>query len=328
MVLEVREFLRRFPFRISVTDYCNIRCFFCSNEGMVEEKRGTKHIERSDFNYLAEVLVRNGLTNLSMTGGEPTLHPEIEQLVEDTERLKVPVRFFHTNGIALTPNLIKLLSGFSKVAVSIHAGNYETWRKINRGSEEQYCQLSENLNHLGTAGFGERVEIKHVPMNGINFSSEALGSTLELCSKYGFRFKFLNLEPMDESQSRLVVPIVDLRRELTALGCVEEERDQNFRGQSAYLPITRYKYKNSKGVAIEIGCGDKKVCRACYDSNEIFVTPELTVKPCHVSNYSIPLTPLIKARDEKGILEAIVNSRRFLMLKKPGEGVETWRVNE
>ncbi|MBS3064698.1 MAG: radical SAM protein [DPANN group archaeon] len=127
MNLEVRDILQRLPFRVSVTDYCNVRCFFCSNEGMVDEKRGTKHMDRIDFNYLAEVLVRNGLTNLSMTGGDPTLHPEIEQLVEDTEKLRVPVRFFHTNGIALTPPLIKLLSGFSKVAVSIHSGNYETW---------------------------------------------------------------------------------------------------------------------------------------------------------------------------------------------------------
>ncbi|MFA4887687.1 MAG: radical SAM protein [Candidatus Nanoarchaeia archaeon] len=321
------QILERFQLRVAITDFCNIGCVFCSNEGMACDQRDTGNVSVEDFAYLLGVLGKNGLKHISLTGGDPTLHPELGRIlgaVNNTPSLEQ--KFFHTNGIELDRALaIGGLDAFTKIAVSVHAFDYAAWKKITHGSQQQYERLMNNLTHLGKAGYGRRVEIKHVPIEGINTSDEMFRRTLDFCSQYRFRFKFLNLEAIEKGQVRLAQPIEDLTQKLERLGCEQVPDQRSFRGQSSYLPITPLSYKGNRGVVIEIGCGEKDVCDACYDSNEIFVMPPLDLKPCHVSNYTIPLVEAVNDRDEGAILDKVVESRRFLQTR-PGLDAKYWRL--
>ena len=66
------------------------------------------------------------------------------------------------------------------------------------GKEEQFKILLENLNYLGELSKKKKikVEVKVVPIKGINDSSETIKDFLDLCSDNKFRFKFLNFEPI------------------------------------------------------------------------------------------------------------------------------------
>jgi hypothetical protein len=78
-----------------------------------------------------------------------------------------------------------------------------------------------------------------------------------------------------------------------------------------------------KGVIIEIGCGNKKVCKSCYKSNEIYITPGLEIKPCHASDKVFPLRDLIRDKKDEEILKTFVDSRDYLK-ERPGEGKNIW----
>ncbi|MBI2630251.1 radical SAM protein [Candidatus Pacearchaeota archaeon] len=325
MKLKIAQILERFPLRVAVTDFCNVRCFFCSNEGMTCEQKNTMHTEVRDLGYLLETLTKMGLAQISITGGEPTLHPHLGEILQMVNATSTRQRFFHTNGIEMEKALESgELDYFSKIAVSTHAFEYDIWSKINHGTQAQYERLMKNLRELGRRGLNNKVEIKHVPMAGINDSREMLRKTLDVCSKYGFKFKFLNFEPIERTQGHLVIPINRVSKTLEQLGCEPIQDDYIFRGQSDYLPIKRYGYKGAMGVVIEIGCGDPEVCKACYKSNEIFVTPTLDLKPCHTNDQTIPLLPAIRNKDKAGILKRIVKSREFLY-RRPGENSAYWR---
>lgn len=322
--MNISDALKNFPLRVSITDYCNLKCFFCSNEGMDSKFRNTAKIDSGKFIYLLKVLKENGLENLSLTGGDPTCYPEIGNLLTEINRLKFSRTFFHTNGISLNESLIKgPLKEFSKVAISIHSVDFLEWKAMTGGEEVQFNKLMNNLKLISKEGYGNKIEIKIVPIKDHNYSVESVRRILDFCDENNFRFKFLIFEPILKEHLSLVVGLKEVASSLSEVGAKELEKDDNFRAQGDYLPINKYKYKSTQGVLIEIGCGKKGVCKSCSESNEIFITPSLEIKPCHASPFVISLMKLIDKKNDEEILNSILKSRGFLK-SGPGSNKEYW----
>jgi GTP 3',8-cyclase len=317
--------LNFFPLRISITDHCNLNCFFCSNEGMPLCCKNTQNINLNSLKFLIKTLAERELKNISITGGEPTLYPKFNELVDFLDKFSFESLFLHTNGINLNNILIKKLAKkFTKIAVSLHSVDFENWQRITHGTKEQFNKILHNLEILSE--YNKKnfiVELKYVPIKGFNDSKNNFKNFLKLCNKFQFRFKFLNFEPITHNQIKLAIPVDDIKKSLISIECLRLKKENKFRGQSKYLPIEKFTYKNISGVVIEIGCGNPIACKECYKSNEIFITPELKIKPCHVDNYTIDLKEFIKKKEGRAILEAVINSRLFLS-KSPGIGFETW----
>jgi len=322
--MTIKYILSNFPLRLIISDYCNLNCFFCSNEGLPLSQKNKTHASIESLKFLINVLVKNGLKNIALTGGEPSTYPPIKDLIRFINKFPFEQKFFHTNGILLGENLINgLLENFTKIAISVHAFEPTLWQKITGGSLLQYEMVLKNLFLLRKRGLSSKVEIKHVVIKGFNDSKEIIKKTIDFCAENNFKFKFLNFEPIRKEQIGLAIPIEKMRKKLEQLGCEPLPLDSFFRGQSSYLPLIWYRYKNIKGVLIEIGCGESWACESCYLSNEIVVTPFLEIKPCHMSNIYIPLASLIKNKDEEGILDAVRKSREILK-EKPGLNKSYW----
>ena len=327
--MELNKILDNYPLRVSITDFCNLNCFFCSNEGMALEHKNLNNINLAHFKYLVDTLFSAGLKNISLTGGDPTLHPSIKEIIQFLNQYKFNDFFFHTNGISLNKEIVDLLVGnCNKIAVSIHTVNFDTWTILTGGRESQYNKLMQNLEYLRIIRMKNKnliVELKLVPLKNVNDSDEEMWEYLEFCSKNEFKFKFLNFEPIIPEQIKFAIPIEYIDQKLMCLGC-KQVVVKTFRGQKEYIPFKKYIFKNTYGVAIEIGCGDHRVCKECYKSNEIFLTPDLNIKPCHASDYVINLKKHIINKDNNKIFEALVASREFLS-NSPGIGVITWQNN-
>lgn len=327
MILPLREVLTNFPVRLSVTDYCNLKCFFCSNEGMGDESRNTVHANTDQVVYLLSVLRGSGLSNLSITGGEPTLHPDLGLIVREANALGFDKRFIHSNGVELTQELLEGgLGEFSKIGVSLHSTNFDVWSRMTGGTIRQWDKLNQNIRLLGESGIGRKVEIKSVPVAGYNLDDASVKGVLDLADKYQFRFKFLQCEPINRDRVRHAAPSEQVLGVLRRVGCVGDGQQTSFRGQGDYLPAVPLRYGSARGVFVAIGCGREDVCKACYKSNETFITPHLEIKPCHASNHSIPLADLINGGDGEGILAAIGSTRDFLHTA-PGQNLTYWREN-
>lgn len=320
--------LKHFPLRIAITDYCNLNCFFCSNEGMDLCQKNIRHIDIEKVKYLIEILAKRGLQKISFTGGDPTLYPNLAQLISHIGNYNFKEVFFHTNGILLNDDIIKLLNNsFNKVAISIHSTNFHKWREITNGTKIQYNEMISNLSKLADKKNNFLVEMKYVPIKGVNDSVSEIKDFLDLCSNKKFKFKFLNFEPIIESHMSLAIPFEKIVKKLEELGCKSLVNNNEFRGQNSYLPINKMKYGDTWGVVIEIGCGQEEVCKECYNSNEIFLTPGLAVRPCHMCDYEINLNKAIEQKKEEEIINLIIKSRQFLALL-PGVGLKIWNQNK
>ena len=91
--------LQDFPNQISCiifTQGCNIRCPFCQNSTLIPMDSNNLISEKEIFNYLN--LRKNIISGVTISGGEPTLQPDLENFIDKVKDLKLKVKL-DTNGL-------------------------------------------------------------------------------------------------------------------------------------------------------------------------------------------------------------------------------------
>ncbi|CEP17213.1 hypothetical protein [Parasitella parasitica] len=100
--------------RISLTERCNLRCTYCMPEGGVPLTPDAQLLTKDEILRLARLFVGQGVTKIRLTGGEPTVRPDIVELVENLGQLKqegLQSLAMTSNGIALKRKLPALVKG-------------------------------------------------------------------------------------------------------------------------------------------------------------------------------------------------------------------------
>ena len=75
--------------RVSLTDRCNFRCFYCLPNGEPPLARKETILTFEEIEYVCEIFVSLGIEKIRLTGGEPLLRRDIEVLIEKLVQLKV-----------------------------------------------------------------------------------------------------------------------------------------------------------------------------------------------------------------------------------------------
>jgi cyclic pyranopterin phosphate synthase len=121
--------------RISVTDRCNFRCVYC----MPKEVFGNdyRYLERSELLSFEEIervataAVRLGVEKLRITGGEPLVRRDVEQLIAMLAQLPVEITLT-TNGALLAAKAESLAAaGLRRITVSLDSLDDEPFRAMN-----------------------------------------------------------------------------------------------------------------------------------------------------------------------------------------------------
>eukprot|EP00161_Ancyromonas_sigmoides_P004751 TRINITY_DN1494_c0_g1_i4.p1 TRINITY_DN1494_c0_g1~~TRINITY_DN1494_c0_g1_i4.p1 ORF type:complete len:308 (-),score=27.89 TRINITY_DN1494_c0_g1_i4:192-1115(-) len=90
--------------RISLTERCNLRCTYCMPEEGVPLTPKRELLTSGEILRLAGIFARGGVTKVRLTGGEPTVRPDLPQLVRGIRNASPNIDSvtLTTNGIALT----------------------------------------------------------------------------------------------------------------------------------------------------------------------------------------------------------------------------------
>lgn len=134
--------------RISVIDRCNHRCVYCMPESGIVLKKYEVILSYEQIEAFVREAVKLGLTKLRLTGGEPLLRREIDNLVARLSRIHGLTELcMTTNGTRLSEMASKLKrSGLDRVNISIDTLDPEKYREITRGGD-----LKDALKGLDTA---------------------------------------------------------------------------------------------------------------------------------------------------------------------------------
>ncbi|MCD4686121.1 MAG: radical SAM protein, partial [Anaerolineae bacterium] len=116
-------------FYIYLTGGCNLACKHCWIAPSFQPDGGTGgHLPFELFELAIEEALPLGLQNIMLTGGEPTLHPDFERMVDHIAEQGVGLTI-ETNGILLTKRLaerIKEVPTFGFISVSLDGADAET----------------------------------------------------------------------------------------------------------------------------------------------------------------------------------------------------------
>lgn len=107
--------------RISLTERCNLRCHYCMPADGVELTPSPQLLTNAEILQLANLFVSSGVDKIRLTGGEPTVRKDIEDICLGLSELKgLRTLTMTTNGIALARKLPKLKEcGLTSVNISL-----------------------------------------------------------------------------------------------------------------------------------------------------------------------------------------------------------------
>lgn len=150
--------------RISLTDNCNLRCFYCMPEEEYEFTPSSKLMQKDEIETLSSIFVSLGVNKIRLTGGEPLVRKDAAGIIRSLSRLPVKLTLT-TNGSRLH-EFIDILdeSGVHSLNVSLDTLQPEKFQLITR--RNQFEKIYENIRLLLARNF--HVKVNMVVMKGLN----------------------------------------------------------------------------------------------------------------------------------------------------------------
>lgn len=116
--------------RISVTEACNFRCFYCMPHGGPAVRR-PDHLDARGYAAIARSLVEVGVRELRVTGGEPTLRPDLPEIMAALGEIPGARLSMTTNGELLPPLFTSLhRAGLRALNISLDSLRLDRFREI------------------------------------------------------------------------------------------------------------------------------------------------------------------------------------------------------
>jgi cyclic pyranopterin phosphate synthase len=196
--------------RLSVTDRCNLRCFYCMREDIKFEPR-SEILSLEEMERLVAVFIRLGIRKLRLTGGEPLVRPGVMGLIErlgtrlGTDGLDELT--LTTNGTLLAAHAVALhAAGVRRVNVSLDTLDEFTFRRI-----AGHAGLAEVLAGIDAArAAGIAVRVNTVAMSDINGAE--FDKLIRWCGDRDCDLALIEVMPMGQAADQYLPLDVVLQR--------------------------------------------------------------------------------------------------------------------
>lgn len=295
--------------RLSVTDRCNLRCFYCMPPEGVQDAGHSGVLSFEELQMIAECAVRLGIEKIRITGGEPTVRAGI---VEFLARLSAIPGLRHlaltTNGILLEQMAADLYrAGVQRLNISLDSLNTDTFREITRGGD--LARVLSGLDAAVAAGFAPP-KINVVIMRGVN-DGEILDFA-ELTRSRGCSVRFIEYMPVvkEDGWQRLCFAGQEVLQRIAEKYLLEPVDKGAFSG-----PSQDFRLPGARGT---IGIITAVSGHFCSDCNRIRVTARGQAKGCLFSDEKTDLLSFLRPPDCQALCGAL---QRIVAAKPEGHGI-------
>lgn len=180
--------------RISVTDRCNFRCVYCMPEEGMQWLKRESILSFDEIERIARVAVGLGVDELRLTGGEPTLRPDLPELVARLSVLPVKSLSLTTNGFLLRSMARPLAeAGLKRINVSLDTLQHDRFHQIarRRGLDEVLAGLEELEKYPSIAP----IKVNVVAMR--DFTEAEVVDFARLARRKPYVIRFIEFMPLD-----------------------------------------------------------------------------------------------------------------------------------
>ncbi|SHO61842.1 GTP 3',8-cyclase MoaA [Algoriphagus zhangzhouensis] len=287
--------------RISLIEKCNLRCQYCMPEEGIPLTPSKFLMSANEIGSLAQTFVDMGVKKIRLTGGEPLLRKDFEDILANLSSLGVDLSIT-TNGI-LADRFLPIFQkyGLKKVNFSLDTLKEERFKEITRRSG--YQKTMDNLDLFIKAGFDVKLNI--VLMKDLN--EDEVVDFVDFTKDLPISARFIEFMPFDGNKwdrSKLV-------SEKEILGAVGSEYgSENLLSLPDEDNMTARKFK-IKGFQGDFGIISSVTNPFCGTCNRIRLTANGRIKNCLFSNQETDLLTALRAGEdvEKLILESIFKKK-------------------
>lgn len=175
--------------RISLTDSCNLRCFYC----MPDEKIAclpNKHLMQPDeIDHIAGLFVKLGVKKIRLTGGEPLVRKQAGDIIRRLGRYPVQLTMT-TNGVRLHEFAEDLqIAGMRSINISLDTLEAEKFLLLTK--RDNFQQVFANIQLM--AEMGMHVKVNVVAMKGVNDTE--INRFISLTREMPLHIRFIEFMP-------------------------------------------------------------------------------------------------------------------------------------
>ena len=267
--------------RISVTDRCNFRCVYCM------PLEGLQWLPKRDilsYEEIAEVvrqLAPLGLRRLRITGGEPTIRPELPSLVRLLREIPaIQDIALSTNGVRL-PQLAPALREAGLDRVNMSADSLRADRIIAIARRDLGLSPVQAAAAAEAAGIGP-IKMNVVVMRGIN--DDEVVDFARLALDHPWHIRFIELMPVGEMRDLTwdhVVPSDEVLQRVSTLGGLTSDPGPKGNGPARY-----YRIDGSPGTVGVITPMSHTYCGSC---NRVRLTADGRLRTCLYGDHEVNL---------------------------------------
>ena len=269
--------------RISVTDRCNFRCVYCMPlEGLDWLPKGDI-LTYEEITEVVRQLAPLGLRRLRITGGEPTIRPQLESLIAMLKAVPgVEDIALSTNGVKLPTMAASLAqAGLDRVNISADSLRPERIRAIAR--RDLGFDPVGALRAASAAGL-DPVKYNVVVMRGIN--DDEIADFARLTLEHAVHVRFIELMPVGDMAGLTwehVVPSDEvLERASAAVGALDPSDGPRI-GNG---PATYYRAAGAPGTIGVITPMSHTYCGTC---NRVRLTADGRLRTCLYGDHEVNL---------------------------------------
>lgn len=282
--------------RISVTDRCNLRCIYCMPEEGVVSTPHHEILTYDEICRVCEIFADLGISKIKITGGEPLVRKNLDQLIADIKKIKgIENVTLTTNGMLLKEQLNALVkAGLDGVNISLDTLDDNVYNEITR--QRGVWKVLDSIT-AATAFEKIKVKVNCVPIKGLN--NDDIIRVASLAKDNDICVRFIEMMPIGFGKQFEAYSEVELMAVLEArLGELTPYSGKLGNGPARYYSISGYKGK--------VGFISALSHQFCAECNRVRLTSTGFLKTCLQYEQGTELKSLLRAGIDKKSLKEMI----------------------
>jgi len=288
--------------RISVTDQCNLRCFYCMPEKGLALLPKDHLLTYAEMALVVRAAVGLGITRVRLTGGEPLARAGLVDLFSMLSRIDgLEDISLTTNGVLLAGLAPALkTAGLKRVNVSLDTFDPQVFRRITgRDGLKDVLKGIDAAREIGL----DPVKINTVVIPGVN-DNEFLAFGQK--SMEGWHVRFIELMPFGQARGLPTLSVSQM------VACLEEAFGPLIPATaSGGGPARYFRFLGARGTIGFISPVTRHFCFAC---NRLRLTSAGRLRPCLLQESEVDMRVALRNRASLGELKDII---RMAAAQKP-----------
>ena len=276
--------------RVSLTDRCNFRCFYCLPHGEPPIAPKEQMLSYEEIEYVCDIFVGLGIEKIRLTGGEPMLRRDIETIIRKLGRLRgsgLQDLALTTNGYYLPDRARSLKeAGLDRVTISLDSLKRDVFKRMT-GVDV----LNKVLAGIAAA---KRAQLEPIKINAVivrGHNEDEVADFAAFAREHEVKMRFIEFMPLDsghEWSRKDVVSGKEIRERIN-------ERFPLVRLDVKRGSETSSRYRFADGAPGEIGIiapVTEPFCGAC---SRIRLTADGQIRTCLFSTVEHSLRDVVRS---------------------------------